>query len=139
MVPKTKMFFLFLCLGCAIASDLDDLCPLGCGVPHEEHDQCGICNRYTCDGDCMHRLSLPPKLPLHLLLLPPPRLDMLLLTSTALPPSPRPTTSTGSLELCRRYTENWWGTTIATAQVHGTSPENATAHAIALVNEGEID
>ena len=31
-----------------------ELCPLGCGVPHQENDQCVTCYRYTCGGDCMH-------------------------------------------------------------------------------------
>ena len=38
----------------------------------------------------------------------------------------------------RPYGENCWGTSSATVQVHGTSPENAREHAIALVDEGEI-
>ena len=38
----------------------------------------------------------------------------------------------------RPYSENVWGTSSATVQVHGTSPENAREHAIALVDEGEI-
>ena len=41
--------------------------------------------------------------------------------------------------LSRTYGESSWGTSSATVQVHGTSPENAREHAIALVNEGEID
>ena len=38
----------------------------------------------------------------------------------------------------RPYDENCWGTSSATVQVHGTSPENAREHAIALVNDDEI-
>eukprot|EP01051_Picozoa_sp_SAG22_P000699 SAG22_NODE_21_length_31784_cov_15.522897_8_plen_162_part_00 len=34
--------------------DGGDLCPLGCGIPHDENDQCELCWRFTCGGDCMH-------------------------------------------------------------------------------------
>ena len=38
----------------------------------------------------------------------------------------------------RPYHENCYGTSSASVNVHGTSPENAREHAIDLVNDGEI-
>ena len=55
--------------------------------------------------------------------------------AAAVEPAPR---NLYRIVLYRPYTENCYGTSTATVQVHGTSPENAREHAIALVNDDEI-
>ena len=55
--------------------------------------------------------------------------------AAAVEPAPR---NLYRIVVYRPYSENVWGTSSATVQVHGTSPENAREHAIALVNDDEI-